>query len=128
MPVDPPMGSVGQTKRRLGNVPTRRPDERRGRPMPRVTTWKVPAALWALGFVAKIGLSFLVSDTVGSWVGGVLGFLALGTAVLYAYSRARDLNVRDGDPGQGSEGLDLFRARPESAAPEPRGDTPRSEG
>jgi hypothetical protein len=56
--------------------------------MPRVTTWKVPLALFMAGFVLKVAFSILVSDTVGSWVGGTLGFLALVAAVLYAWNQS----------------------------------------
>jgi hypothetical protein len=55
--------------------------------MPRVTTWKIPLALWLLGFAAKVGLSIMVNDTLGTWVGGVLGFLALVTLVMWASHR-----------------------------------------
>jgi hypothetical protein len=55
--------------------------------MPRVTTWKIPLALWLLGFAVKIGLSIMVDDTLGTWVGGVLGFLALVTLVMWASQR-----------------------------------------
>jgi hypothetical protein len=55
--------------------------------MPRVTTWKVPAGLYALGIVAKVLLSILVSDGVGTWVGGALGFLAMVALVLYGVYR-----------------------------------------
>jgi riboflavin transporter FmnP len=58
--------------------------------MPRVTTWKVPLALWLFGFVVKIVLSILISETVGSWVGGTFGFLALVTSVLYAWNQSRE--------------------------------------
>jgi hypothetical protein len=54
----------------------------------------VPVVLGVLGMITKIALSFLVSDTVGSWVGGFFGFLAMVTGVLYAFSRARELNDR----------------------------------
>jgi hypothetical protein len=47
--------------------------------MPRVRTWKVPVALWLLGFLAKIVFSILVSDAVGTWVGGTFGFFAVVT-------------------------------------------------
>jgi len=66
--------------------------------MPRVTTWKVPVALWVCGFVTRVALSFLVSDTVGSWVGGIFGFLTVVTGGLYAFSRARELNDRKQAP------------------------------
>lgn len=71
--------------------------------MPRVTTWKVPLVLWLFGFVAKAGLSILVSDTVGSWVGGAFGFLALVTTVLWAVtrqSRERDGHEDAGRPSR----------------------------
>lgn len=58
--------------------------------MPRVTTWKVPVGLWLFGLVVKIALSFLISDTVGSWVGGTFGFLAMVTAGLYAWHLSRE--------------------------------------
>ena len=55
--------------------------------MPRVATWKIPVVLWLLGFAAKIGISILVSDALGTWVGGVLGFLALVTMIMWALQR-----------------------------------------
>ncbi|RBY97496.1 hypothetical protein DQ237_00630 [Blastococcus sp. TF02-8] len=57
--------------------------------MPRVTTWKVPVGLWLSGLVAKIVLSLAVSETVGSWVGGTLGLLALVSGLLLARERSR---------------------------------------
>ncbi len=48
---------------------------------------KFPLALWVLGFAAKIGLSILVNDALGTWVGGVLGFLAIVTLVMWALQR-----------------------------------------
>jgi hypothetical protein len=62
--------------------------------MPRVTTWKVPLALWLFGFVAKVALSILVSDTVGSWVGGAFGFLGLVTLGLLAWNQSREARER----------------------------------
>jgi hypothetical protein len=55
--------------------------------MPRVTTWKVSAALWVLGFLAKIVFSVLVSDTVGTWIGGIFGFFAVVTLLLWLAQR-----------------------------------------
>jgi hypothetical protein len=55
----------------------------------REMSWKVPLALWIAGFVAKVVLSLAVSDAVGSWVGGALGFLALVTTVLWARTGTR---------------------------------------
>lgn len=63
--------------------------------MPRVTTWKVPLALWLLGLVVKFALSILVSDTVGNWVGGTFGFLALVTLLLYAWNQSREARDRE---------------------------------
>jgi hypothetical protein len=63
--------------------------------MPRVTTWKVPLALWLLAGAVKIALSFLVSETVGSWAGGAIGFLALVSLVLLGRTRSREARERD---------------------------------
>ncbi len=64
--------------------------------MPRVTTWKLPLGLWIVGFVLKIALSLLVSDSVGNWVGGVFGFLSVVTFALYAGSK-RHASEMDGE-------------------------------
>lgn len=58
-----------------------------GGQMPRITTWKLPLALWLLGLVAKIGLSVLVDDALGTWIGGALGFVGLLTFILWASQR-----------------------------------------
>ena len=55
--------------------------------MPRVTTFKIPLTLWLLAWAAKIGLSILVSDALGTWVGGALGFLAFVTLTMWALQR-----------------------------------------
>jgi riboflavin transporter FmnP len=51
--------------------------------MPEVTTWKLPVGLWLAGFLLKILLSIFINDTVGNWVGGTLGFLAVVTFMLW---------------------------------------------
>jgi hypothetical protein len=51
-------------------------------------------ALWVLRMITKAALSFFVSDTVDSWVGGFFGFLAMITGVLFAFSRAQEVNDR----------------------------------
>jgi riboflavin transporter FmnP len=55
--------------------------------MPFVWTWKVPAAAFVLGLVAKTVLSNLVDDALGRWVGEVLGFLAVVTLVMWFSQR-----------------------------------------
>ena len=50
--------------------------------------------LWLSGLAVKIALSILISDTVGSWVGGTFGFLALVTAGLYAGHLSREQRGR----------------------------------
>ena len=57
--------------------------------MPRVTTWKVPLALWVTGFILNMLLSAVVSESVARWVAGPLGFLALVTFVMYGYHREK---------------------------------------
>ena len=57
--------------------------------MLRVTTWKVPLGLWITGFVLNMVLSAVVSQSVGRWVGGPLGILALVTFVMYGYHRQK---------------------------------------
>ena len=64
--------------------------------MPRVTTWKLPLALWLLGLVSKLALS-MVSDTLGTWVGGTFGFLSVVT--LYLWSRGREARAPAGSLG-----------------------------
>jgi hypothetical protein len=71
-------------------------ERRRGGPVPRVTTWKVPLALWLFGFVVKVVLSILVNDTVGSWVGGAFGFLALVSLGLLGWNRSREAREQEG--------------------------------
>jgi hypothetical protein len=66
--------------------------------MPRVTTWKVPLAFFLTGFVAKVALSILVSDTVGSWVGGTLGFFAFVTTWLYAWNQSCEVRGQERTP------------------------------
>lgn len=89
--------SVSRTEQvRLGGFPTTAVRERRGDgPVLRVTSWKVPVGLWLFGLVVKIALSILISDTVGSWVGGAFGFLALVTGGLYAWYLSRETRGRE---------------------------------
>ena len=65
--------------------------------MPRVTTWKLPLALWLLALVSKLALSIMVSDTWGTWVGGTFGFLSVIT--LYLWSRGRQARAPAGSSG-----------------------------
>ncbi|RZU31727.1 hypothetical protein [Blastococcus saxobsidens] len=58
--------------------------------MLRVRTWKVPVGLWLSGLAAKIVLSLLVDETLGNWVGGTLGFLALASALLLGREWSRE--------------------------------------
>ena len=58
--------------------------------MPEVTTWKLPVGLWLAGFLLKILLSILINDTVGNWVGGTLGFLAVATFFLWTRHVGRE--------------------------------------
>ena len=51
--------------------------------MPFVWTRRVPAALFVLGLIAKTVLGNLVDDALGRWLGGVLGFLAVVTLVMW---------------------------------------------
>jgi hypothetical protein len=46
-------------------------------------------ALWLFGFVMKVVLSLLVNETVGSWVGGAFGFLALVFLGLLGWNGSR---------------------------------------
>ena len=58
--------------------------------MPKVTTWKIPVALWVAGFIAKVIFSIVINDTVGNWVGGTLGFLAFVTFGLYSWHLSKE--------------------------------------
>ena len=105
--------------------------------MPRVTTWKVPVALWVLGMITKVALSFFVSDIVDSWVGDFSGFLAMVAGVLFAFSRARSSTTAGAPLIRGPEGWSLtsitrslgwLGSTAPRTAPRPRGDTSPTAG
>ena len=62
---------------------------RKGSALARRLTWKVPLALFLAGFILKVLLSIIVDDSVGRWVGGTLGFLAVTAAGLLAWQANR---------------------------------------
>ena len=47
----------------------------------------MPLTLWLLGLVAKIALSSLVDDALATWVGGLFGFLGVGTLEMWLSQR-----------------------------------------
>lgn len=53
-------------------------------------TWRLPVILWVSGFVLKVTLSLVVSDTAGDVVGGTLGFASLVACLLLGRQGQRD--------------------------------------
>jgi hypothetical protein len=55
------------------------------------------------GFVLKVALSILVGDTVGTWVGGALGFASLVAGGVLAWRVRRDADRTSGGRGRAPE-------------------------
>lgn len=51
--------------------------------------WRTVIILALMGLIAKILLSATIDSTVGTWVGGALGFAAFGCLVVMAVMRSR---------------------------------------